>query len=513
MSESVNEQNVTLGFPQLKDSGGVELLRTGQHCRYLKIIGCKWNSSELKSCLGSQARIYIRPVQKSLSTKPINAVSMEEECKSECESCKKEFPMRDLRHHLLYCTNIASDKSVEIAPSTVTGELSINRNLMLTEDLPDLPETYISADDLKELSMGIILPSNHGTDIIQSIIEEELTTSDTDIAMIQPIAHSSNLSVNGIVVHCIKNNIANPVEILKLCQQNLVKGRPLEITDINEPLSGDTNFIIVDRVNILQTSFEELSDKTTEELGKTLEVQFYTEAAEDYGGPRKEFFRIILRAIKEKYFDSGLRELLQDDYRMVGIVFALTILQNGKLPTFMNATVLEELWNSAYPSSCIKQLRIGLDTLGIFELLTRLPSLQFLFLATPVTLTLKRLMIILKAVFSENGSNRQTLEKDVYAIFVKYVREVASGRRGSVSLGHILQFATGTDEEPMLGFSIHPSIEFVEVQANSSFIPTANTCINCIKLPRPSLEVKLPADTELFSLYDYAFMNSFYGLI
>ena len=35
-------------------------------------------------------------------------------------------------------------------------------------------------------------------------------------------------------------------------------------------------------------------------------------------------------------------------------------------------------------------------------------------------------MIILKAVFSEDGSNRQTLEKDVYAIFVKYVMEVAS---------------------------------------------------------------------------------------
>ncbi|KAH3887066.1 hypothetical protein DPMN_011079 [Dreissena polymorpha] len=214
----------------------------------------------------------------------------------------------------------------------------------------------------------------------------------------------------------------------------------------------ETNFIIVDRVNILQTSFEELSDKTTEELGKTLEVQFYTEAAEDYGGPRKEFFRIILRATKEKLFDSGLRELLQDDYRMVGIVFALTILQNGKLPTFMNATVLEELWNSAYPSSCIKQLRIGLDTLGIFELLTRLPSLQFLFHATPVTLTLKRLMIILKAVFSENGSNRQTLEKDVYAIFVKYVREVASGRRGSVSLGHILQLPQGLMKNLCLAF-------------------------------------------------------------
>ena len=36
------------------------------------------------------------------------------------------------------------------------------------------------------------------------------------------------------------------------------------------------------------------------------------------GGPRKEFFRLILKDIKEHYFDKGLRELLSDEYYIVG---------------------------------------------------------------------------------------------------------------------------------------------------------------------------------------------------
>ena len=42
--------------------------------------------------------------------------------------------------------------------------------------------------------------------------------------------------------------------------------------------------------------------------------------AVDIGGPRKEFFRLILNEIKEKYFDKGLREHLESDYVLVGKV-------------------------------------------------------------------------------------------------------------------------------------------------------------------------------------------------
>lgn len=44
--------------------------------------------------------------------------------------------------------------------------------------------------------------------------------------------------------------------------------------------------------------------------------------AVDYGGPRKEFFRLVLGAIKEKYFDNGLREHLKEDYITIGRLFS-----------------------------------------------------------------------------------------------------------------------------------------------------------------------------------------------
>ena len=79
-------------------------------------------------------------------------------------------------------------------------------------------------------------------------------------------------------------------------------------------------------------------------------------------------------------------------------------------------------------------------------------------------------------------------------------------------MGSVLQFLTGADEEPVLGFKIAPFIHFPEVQI--SFLPTANTCINCLQLPcpQPTLDANLPEDSKLFEIYDYAFANSYYGL-
>lgn len=67
----------------------------------------------------------------------------------------------------------------------------------------------------------------------------------------------------------------------------------------------------------------------------TLEVQLYNEKAVDLGGPRKEFFLLILREIKEKLFDDGVKENQEKDYHTVGVIFALSMLQNGKLPRFI----------------------------------------------------------------------------------------------------------------------------------------------------------------------------------
>ena len=93
-------------------------------------------------------------------------------------------------------------------------------------------------------------------------------------------------------------------------------------------------------------------------------------------------------------------------------------------------------------------------------------------------------MALLSPNFSEEGSNARRFETEIYQLFSKYTRLAASGQRGEITLGHILQFVTGSDEEPLLGFRVAPSIEFVEATSHGTsphtecpFLPTAN--ISC----------------------------------
>lgn len=115
------------------------------------------------------------------------------------------------------------------------------------------------------------------------------------------------------------------------------------------------------------------------------------------------------------------------------------------------------------------------------------------------------LLQILKPQFPEEGSNTLKYGKEVYQGFVEYVREVAASRRAcgetTLDLSDILQFATASAEEPVLGFKFAPSLEFVhprEVEVTSQqgateeqhlliegdFLPSAHTCTNALQLPR-----------------------------
>ena len=69
-------------------------------------------------------------------------------------------------------------------------------------------------------------------------------------------------------------------------------------------------------------------------------------------------------------------------------------------------------------------------------------------------------MNLLTPMFSPDGSTAVAKEKQVYAIFVHYVRKVASKRRDPISLNNILEFVTGASEEPVLVFAMHPTITF-----------------------------------------------------
>ena len=81
----------------------------------------------------------------------------------------------------------------------------------------------------------------------------------------------------------------------------------------------------------------------------------------------------------------------------------------------------------------------------------------------------------------------------------------SGGRRGAITLGRVLQFVSQTDKEPVLGFELHPSLNFTEV--SNSFVPTAHTCSNTFYLPHVTINTPLPETDTLFGLYDHAFVN------
>ena len=78
-----------------------------------------------------------------------------------------------------------------------------------------------------------------------------------------------------IVTFCKEHDIINPVEILRHFQNVMVYVRPLRVENVSQVVQGVTNFILVDRFNIMETAFDEIKSLT--DLRKTLEVQFYGE--------------------------------------------------------------------------------------------------------------------------------------------------------------------------------------------------------------------------------------------
>ena len=91
-----SDSNEINGLPKLRDCGGFELMRCVANCRELVLIEGSWGVKELKANVGAQAKIYLRPIQKSLSTEPL-AAEKTSKVKEICLSCNKEFFVHELR--------------------------------------------------------------------------------------------------------------------------------------------------------------------------------------------------------------------------------------------------------------------------------------------------------------------------------------------------------------------------------------------------------------------------------
>lgn len=327
-SDTQTEEGVhTIGFPQLSTCGGFELLKCNQNCRELSIIDCEWSVPHLRSYLGNQTKIYIRPVQNNLSTEPI---FKQQQCQSEeyCNICQKKVSIRDLRSHIKRCGK--ENNSISLKSDTSDSDELPDLARVRPNDNPDnivkidvdvtkkekdhicssIVSAHFSSGQQKEESVESGIQQTVESDIQADVWVKEIettlnaatctcsfATSDIDNTQDSPgaivITHDQesfiddNVKDSGInsviskaINYCFTHDINDPTEILRYMQSVIVTGRKLEAIDdavLFLHSEGATNFILVDRKNVLETGFDEIRNIPNEDLRKTLEVQFYSE--------------------------------------------------------------------------------------------------------------------------------------------------------------------------------------------------------------------------------------------
>jgi hypothetical protein len=79
---------------------------------------------------------------------------------------------------------------------------------------------------------------------------------------------------------------------LKVCRDHFLRGRKLDVSEVDEIIQGDTSLIFVGRNSLWEDTNSEM--KLLTNIRYPLDVNFYGEQCEDLGGPRKEFLRLAL---------------------------------------------------------------------------------------------------------------------------------------------------------------------------------------------------------------------------
>ena len=122
-------------------------------------------------------------------------------------------------------------------------------------------------------------------------------------------------------------------------------------------------------------------------------------------------------------------------------------------------------------------------------------SFRCLFEVGNAKLTAEDVDSISDPVFSPAGSNKFAIEQSIIFNFNQYLEDAESGkvtgqledREVKVSLSDILQFATGAQHVPAVGFSPRPTIVFLHHLHMARKIST-NSCANILKFPVSGLE-------------------------
>lgn len=199
----------------------------------LKPLNCCWAAKDLKANVGSQSKLYLRPIEKNLSTVSILPQN-KSQVKEKCIICSREMLLKDPRFHVMMC------KTREGVLSSESEDDDTLSNSVFASEPQRIQERQESNTSVEEEQVDIDSAPLHVPGLTPSIPEAstsgqaENPYASTRMSAV-PVAEGQVLTVDGIVekvvVYCLQNNIYNPVEILRCLAKEIVTGKPLEVTD------------------------------------------------------------------------------------------------------------------------------------------------------------------------------------------------------------------------------------------------------------------------------------------
>ncbi|XP_033113236.1 G2/M phase-specific E3 ubiquitin-protein ligase-like [Anneissia japonica] len=343
-------------FPKLQDAGGFELLTCIGSERKLVTIRGKYTPQNIKDRLG-QGRIYIRPIQNSLNLDPVDSgVDVDSGLMQKCSKCQKEFPFNILKKHIESCSRPSP-------PSTLTVPMEQEDG---TDDLYDADLTHKprASNDMQTQSTPLASYSLSGIPSTScSSSESHLNDSSSSLPTTAPEQQDdvpmrpltgSNAAYNAYVeLHELESE-DDDTDLMRAISESLEFKQPGATSDTVTLKDLLTNYqqiskdekttVIVHRRRFLRSILHAYCQPGFD-CHKSVIVEFAGEEAVDIGGPKREMFRLLMKAVSESMGvlegGQGLQtfthniELLEDKkYMVAGSFVARSLLHGGPgLPT------------------------------------------------------------------------------------------------------------------------------------------------------------------------------------
>ena len=192
-----SEDSENGGFPKLKSCGNFELLQCTANCRDLKVLKCAMSVKELENHTSRQCKIYIRPIQRSLSTIPLTPQRNESKIKEKCSVCSDIFYVKDSRKHFLTCCS-----------STLLEEDEFGSFRDTSEGAGQTANSILSSSIQYHQNIG---PTLHVEDLVS---EEAVTAIENDSSLAVETVDLTNASPESETVSLVETDIDSRVDTI-----------------------------------------------------------------------------------------------------------------------------------------------------------------------------------------------------------------------------------------------------------------------------------------------------------